>query len=393
MNTQIKEMIASCNICEKFKRNNQKEPLVQEINPKYPYHIVSVDLFEYAGRDFISIFDAYSNFLVATKVNNKTSGHLIDVFCTIFNTIGFPSTIKSDNVPFNSAELQKFSRDFNVQFKYSSPRYPQSNGLAEKGVAIAKNILKRCYEANEVNQFQYRIMEYNTTPVSSMRCTPSELFFGRLIKTKLPVSEQLLVRNDIKEDIIQEQIDKKKEKQKYYYDRNAKSLLQLNVGDLVIFKKNGKEWHYGKIVGLVNDRSYIIKDAFDNHFRRNRRFIARTKNEDFNAGDLLFEENIKSGYSNNLPEIQIARPIVNFNEPIQNEETPMNIVIADEPELPVEVEIQDYHNSSSEYETAGSDDSDTNMGSETEIIPEPVITDTYRTRSGRAVRPPQRYDW
>lgn len=83
------------------------------------------------------------------------------------------------------------------------------------------------------------------------------------------------------------------------------------MDDLVIFKKSGKEWHYGKIVAKFSDRSYIIKDSFDNHFRRNRRFIAKTKKEDFNASDLLFEENIKSGqdvFSNNLKEIQIVNP-------------------------------------------------------------------------------------
>lgn len=63
----------------------------------------------------------------------------------------------------------------------------------------------------------------------------------------------------------------------------------------------GKEWHYGKVVGTVNGRSYIIRDSFDNYFRRNRRFIAKTQNNDFNASDLCFEENIKSGKSNKLP--------------------------------------------------------------------------------------------
>lgn len=55
MNAQIKEMIAACKVCEKFKRNNQKEPLVQEQNPEYPYHFVSMDIYEYAGHDFIAI--------------------------------------------------------------------------------------------------------------------------------------------------------------------------------------------------------------------------------------------------------------------------------------------------------------------------------------------------
>lgn len=90
--------------------------------------------------------------------------------------------------------------------------------MAEKAVSIAKNILKRCYEAREIGQFQYNILQYNVTPVASMRLTPAQLFFGREIKTKLPVSESLLYRNNLNEDIVQNKIKGKRVSQKYYYD-------------------------------------------------------------------------------------------------------------------------------------------------------------------------------
>lgn len=295
--------------------------------------------------------------------------------------------MKSDNVPFSSAEFDRFATEFNIQFKFSSPRYPQSNGLAEKAVGIAKNILKRCYEANEVDQFQYRILEYNTTPVASIGLTPSELFFGRLVKTKLPVSGSLLVRNNIVESKIKKTIEKKKERQKYYYDRSAKSLPVLNEGDLVIFKKNSKEWNYGKIIGNVNGSSYIIRDGLDNFFRRNRRFIAKTMNSDFNASELLFEENIKRDCNdpNKFKEIRIVPPAGGNNAAHENN------CEANEPELPVEIDLNGSA-STDEYETAGSDGSGTD--SENEIsMHEPVLMDPYRTRSGRTIRAPQRYGW
>lgn len=212
MNKQVKELVASCTVCEKFKRQHQKEPLVQEQTPKYPFHVVSMDLFEYAGRDLVAVFDAYSNYLIALKLNNKTSGHIIGIVCGVFDKVGYPTIIKCDNSPFSSAEFDRFASEYNIQFKFLSPRYPQINGLAEKGVGIAKNILKRCYEDNQIDQFQYRILEYNTTPIASMRLTPSELFFGRLIKTKLPVSDSLLVRNNLNESDIQDKIETKKGK-------------------------------------------------------------------------------------------------------------------------------------------------------------------------------------
>ena len=50
----------------------------------------------------------------------------------------------------------------------------------EKGVAIAKNLLRRCNEECDLLNFQYRILEYNTTPLASKGMTATELFFGRL---------------------------------------------------------------------------------------------------------------------------------------------------------------------------------------------------------------------
>lgn len=395
MNSQIKEITSKCTICEKFKRNNQKEPLVQEETPKYPFHRVSMDIFEYAGRDFIALIDAYSNYLIAEPIRSKTSKHVIEVICGKFNTIGYPTIIKCDNSPFGSGEFERFASAANIQLKFSSPRYPQSNGLAEKGVAIAKNILKRCYEAQEVHQFQYRILEYNTTPVVSLKLSPAQLFFGRAIKAKLPIADSLLCRNNVSENSVQEKLQDRKERQKYYYDRNAKELSLLKASDRVIFKKTGKEWNYGTIVENINDRSYIIRDSFDNFFRRNRRFISKTSNTNFNASEMILDDNIKNQVDRNedLKEILIMQPecrgtqeSVNIELPehrMNESAAPVNIEIklpsVNELVPPVEAEIPKHPIAEP---THGGDRTDAFT------IEEPQ---QYQTRSGRLIKPPRRY--
>lgn len=267
--------------------------------------------------------------------------------------------------------------------------------MAEKGVAITKNILKRCYETNEIELFQHRILEYNTTPVASLQLTPSQLFLGRILKTKLPISDTLLQRNNISEQVIQSKIEKKKEKQKYYYDRGAKSLPILNIGDKIIFKKNGNEWNYGIITGNINNRSYIVRDNFNNNYRRNRRFIAKTVHSEFNPSDLVFEDNIRVNISdnnlNNLVEINIVPPSVNnsannslensLNNSLDDSIDDNNYVTADESEVSMEPNQLD-------------------QSFDGTIVPESMVEenanisptdDYYHTRSGRAVRPPKRY--
>ena len=42
-------------------------------------------------------------------------------------------------MPFGSKELYQFSREWEFEIITSSPEYPKSNGLAEKGVQVIKN--------------------------------------------------------------------------------------------------------------------------------------------------------------------------------------------------------------------------------------------------------------
>lgn len=58
----------------------------------------------------------------------------------------------------------------------------------------------------------------------------------------------------------------------------------------MIFKKRSKEWQYGTVTRDVNGRSYIIRDGFGNHFRRNRRFIRRSTNKDTALPDMPIED-------------------------------------------------------------------------------------------------------
>lgn len=352
-----------------------------------------MDVFEYAGQEFLALIDAYSGFLIVEHLKRKTSGHIIEKITKNFDKIGYPTIMKSDNSPFASHEFDEFARKHNIVMRFSSPRYPQSNGLAEKAVAIAKNILKRCVEMNDTKHYQYRILEYNTTPVASMGMAPTQLFFGRLLETRLPVTESLLHRNKIDEQIVQQKITKKKDKQKFYYDKNAKALSTLGIGDSVIFRKDGNKWTYGTIVGTVNDKSYIIKDQFDNHFRRNRRFIAKTRNNGFEASELMVEERFVNTHQNNnenLEEIQITTPKSAMQQQTSFEH-PENVTV-DEFDLPA---VNNNEASSDEYETAGSNDSETDGDDNIPIqnINAPIRNpnEWYRTRSGRPVIRPSRY--
>lgn len=202
---------------------------------------------------------------------SKSSTDIVVKLGEFFDVVGYPTIIRADNNPFNSRDVRNWAQEYNIQLKFSSPRYPQSNGLAEKGVAIAKNILKRSIESK--GNFQHNVLEYNTTPVASLGFTPSELFFGRKLKSRFPVSESALVRRVIPEEMVVKRLVERRVKQKLQFDCSAKELVGLKKVDSVIFRKNVNEWELGMVVDRVNERSYIVKTSYGKHFRRNRRLI------------------------------------------------------------------------------------------------------------------------
>lgn len=379
MTEQIKELILGCVVCETFRRNNAKEPLRQDDVPEYPFQVIGIDIFEYAGRYYISLIDAYSNLVLSENLAHKTAGCVIDTLKKIFTKVGYPTTIRCDNNPFNSLEMENFFNDANIVVKFSSPRYPQSNGLAEKGVAIAKGLLKRCFEANEKDNFQYHILEYNNTPVADLQLAPTQLFFGRLIKTKLPTAELLLFRNSIDESEIGERIKKKRKKQKEYFDRNAKTLPELQLGDRIIFKKTDKKWYYGKIVQNINGRSYVIKDNNNNYFRRNRRFIVKSKNS-VSDPEMLFEEGI-SHCNENLP---LCTPRLERNDERESVAPSCSL---NENRMPVTREAI----SNDETVTITENNSNTLERDEAMDAGTSSSQPYYQTRSGRLVIPPKLY--
>lgn len=325
-------------------------------------------------------------------LSDKSAPSIVKILNSIFCRYGFPTEIRCDNVPFNSEVCDKFANDYNLRFVFSSPRYPQSNGLAEKGVAIAKNVLKRCLEEGAMDMYQLRLLEYNATPVASMKLSPVQLFFGRIIKTGLPIDAKLLRRNNLEEPIVQGRIDQKRQDQRKYYNKHAKQLPVLNEGERIMFKKNGKEWHYGSVIRKVNDRSYIVEDNFNNCYRRNRRFISKTKNNEIDPSELLLEEHLLNRL--NSPNNNV---LVLPSDSGRGDSTREDNVTEND-------QVDTESNSASFYDTA-SDGSGPFEGYESDpfegfgaVLPREnfeIPTDRLKqTRSGRLVRPPQLYgEW
>lgn len=69
----------------------------------------------------------------------------------------------------------------------SSPRYPQSNGLAERTVKTVKGLFKDAPDP------YIALLSYRTTPLAFCKLSPAELLMGRQIRTDVPQLPSTLV--------------------------------------------------------------------------------------------------------------------------------------------------------------------------------------------------------
>ncbi|KAL4083841.1 hypothetical protein QTP88_029157 [Uroleucon formosanum] len=146
LDKDIEEYIGNCAVCNKFRSENTKDPMICQEVPNLPFEKVACDILDYGKDTYLVLVDYYSGWLELNYLSSKTSSHIIKILKVIFSIHGIPKQLVADNMPFNSNEFHNFATDWEFAIATSSPRYPKSNGLAEKGVSIAKSILKRSDE-------------------------------------------------------------------------------------------------------------------------------------------------------------------------------------------------------------------------------------------------------
>ena len=70
MPRQIENMVARCDICNKYEKRNSKEPMKGIAKPDLPWQKVATDLFEWNAEYYVVLVDYYSSFFEVNKLQN-----------------------------------------------------------------------------------------------------------------------------------------------------------------------------------------------------------------------------------------------------------------------------------------------------------------------------------
>lgn len=279
MASDIEHYIKECHACAKFSCANAKEPLMSHKQPSRAWQRIACDIFSFRNKDYLAVIDAFSNWVELALLPSKEAHNVIIVLKSIFSRFGIPQILQADNMPFNSNTFLEFAKEWDFQTVFSSPRYPQSNGLAEKGVGICKSLLKRCSETK--TDISVALMNYRNTTLKDMGHSPAQLLLNKSIKTKMPCTNSILKPKLNNKVSIKDMQSKKLDTQKFYYDRHAKPLSDLNVNDKVyLFDCDSHTWLPAVVKSICKEpRSYIVETNEGSLLRRNRKFLKERKEE------------------------------------------------------------------------------------------------------------------
>ena len=269
INKKIEEMVKACAVCQEYQTQQVKEPLIPHDIPTKPWTKIGMDLFELKGDDYLLMTDYTSRFPIVHKLKSTTSSAVTSIVSNVFGLLGPPAEIVSDNGPqFAGAPFKEMCAMWGIRHSTSSPRYPRSNGLAERMVRTIKNTIKKCLQTKQ--DLNMALLNIRATPVQPDLPSPAEVLFGRRICTFLPHHSTETMRSTN----IHEKTQQSKIKMKENHDRRhgCQDLNPLYPGQKVrVLDHESRTWQPATVVGPAGGpRSYDVHTPNGSTIRRNR---------------------------------------------------------------------------------------------------------------------------
>ena len=170
-------------------------------------------------------------------------------------------------MPFDSLEFRRFTRKWGIKQSTSSPGFAQSNGKSERFIQTLKRMMKKADD-----DIYLTLLEYRNTPVTGTSFSPAQILMSRTLRSNILVTKQLL-----KPAIVdpRAQLMQQKLKRRVYYDRPARSLANLQLGDTVCIRRKNT-WQLAIVTKVdLHPRSYWVDNVIRSGLHRNRRHLLR----------------------------------------------------------------------------------------------------------------------
>ena len=300
LSRQLADLVHNCSICTK-ERHQPPEPLMPSKFPELPWQKVGTDLFFWKNTCYLLLIDYYSRYIELAKLANESSSEVINHTKSIFARHGIPQEVISDNGPqYSSLQYKNFATEYGFLHTTSSPRFPQSNGEAERAVQTVKSLLKKAEDP------YMAILIYRSTPLSS-GFSPAELLMSRRLRTNLPIVQSQLQPSVPDLSLLKAKEEEGRKNQKRVFDsRHAvHDLHPLFPGEEVWVPDHNVTGH---VIEPIAPRSYHISLP-TGIVRRNRAHLRRMPTSNDREATLRIAEpsSFVSSQSNDPNRVTVTR--------------------------------------------------------------------------------------
>lgn len=243
MDIQVEQYVKSCRSCSLVSAPNPPEPMIRKKLPSRPWEQIAIDFLGPLpeGEYLLVCVDYYSRYLEVIEMSDISTTSTVQELLGVFSRYGIPETLRADNGPqFSSEEFHMFCQEYGIHLVSTIPYWPQMNGEVERQ---NRSILKRLKIAQELGndwrkELRQYLLMYHSATHSTTGKAPSELMFGRRLRSKLP---NVPVFGDPNESVRDHDM-MEKEKGRAYADNHRKAKPSgIEVGDTVLTKRMRKE--------------------------------------------------------------------------------------------------------------------------------------------------------
>ena len=171
----IEQLVKSCGNCQ----TNASKPPKQNIEWPMPDKVwsrVHLDHFFLDNHVCLIAVDSLSRYIEVEIVRDTSSSETIDALHCIMSRNGLCNTVVTDNAAcFHSQLFKDFLKCNGIIHITPPPFSPSSNGQAERGVKVIKDLMKKCKDNN--SSFKTRLsrvlLQYRSVPHSITSIPPS----------------------------------------------------------------------------------------------------------------------------------------------------------------------------------------------------------------------------
>lgn len=297
----IVKLVSGCSVCEQTQRDNTKGTVLVKRIPTLPWQIVASDLFELKGKTYLVICDSYSGYLDFQQLKSQSSCEVIEQFKKWFSAHGIPEVLETDNgTQYMSKEFKDFQKEWRFNHVTSSPHHHQGNGLAEKTVQTAKNLLKKC--SIDKSDVQLALLNWRNTPRNDSLGSPNQRLFSRITRSPIPTTD-----SNLKPKIVQgvtSELERLRKKQANYSNKHTKQPVNYELNDKVRHKVAHRQWEGARVIEKPESlpRSVIIQTDQGQILRRNFSHLHKTQADLASSNRVVLPE---TKYADKPAEVQV----------------------------------------------------------------------------------------